>query len=208
MQPPSRPFAGLHIPTAEGVTLERFLRCTRVVLSERDGGNAKASVSHGAVASDRLMVKVEIKTIPGEGAHVSFQMARRKGHDTPDPETMARILADIVLRASTLVEVSAVEWLQPSIKLAPQEFQNSMRYVSPKRNLNIQTPEMEGHSHEVDEVEEKLARLFRESDDEGRDRASGGTEHSESWASTGGEGSSESSKKSLVKRAFRRIRKS
>lgn len=208
MQPPSRPFAGLHIPTAEGVTLERFLRCAKVVLSERDGGSAKASVTHGAVASERLMVKVEIQKIPGEGAHVSFQMGRRRGHKTPDPETMARILADIVLRASTLVEVSAVEWLQPSIKLAPQEFQNSMRYVSPKRGINIQQHEMEGHSAEVDEVEENLARLFRETDLGDADAGEKSGTHSESWASTGGKESSDTSKKSLVKRAFRRIRKS
>ena len=226
MQPPNRPFAGLHIPSAEGVTLERFMRCTKVVLSERDGGSAKASVKHGAVASTRLIVRIKVSKIPGQGAHVGFVMARREGHDTPDPETMARILADIVLRSSTLVDVSAVEWLQPSIKLAPEDFQESMRYVSSKRAVPAQEPvEMASapapkaaptpkpepeNSVPEDDTDANLARLFRDvhiGDDPAANDMPLPDEPYESLGAENGQDPCPETRDGFVKRAFSRFRR-
>ncbi len=226
MQPPNRPFAGLHIPSAEGVTLERFMRCTKVVLSERDGGSAKASVKHGAVASPRLIVRITVKKIPGQGAHVGFVMSRREGQDTPDLETMARILADIVLRSSTLVEVTAVEWLQPSIKLAPEDFQESMRYVSAKRAVPAQEPsdmasisaaetapapepEPDFSGHE-DDTDANLARLFRDihtGDDPTQHNMTLPDEPYESLKPENGQAPCPEPRDGFVKRAFSRLRR-
>ncbi|MHA6323528.1 hypothetical protein [Roseivivax sp. CAU 1753] len=162
---PVRPHAALAVPSLTGIEPERFLRLTRDSLKRFDapsGEAPKASVRHSAVASDTLMVKIDIDISPRDGARIVFRVAPRPRASAPCIDKSVEILSDIVLHALQFVDATHVEWLDERTLLSPEEFQSSFSYVSPKRARRemVDAPITE---RSVDEIEESLSRMFESS---------------------------------------------
>ncbi|QFS82730.1 hypothetical protein FIU97_07950 [Roseivivax sp. THAF40] len=162
---PVRPHAALAVPSLTGLQEERFLRIVRDVMTRFDaksGQTPKASIKHSAVASDTMMVKINIERSPKTGARLVFRVAPRPNAATPCIDKSVEILSDIVMRSLQFVEADRVEWLDERTLLSPEEFQASCSYVSPKRQRRemIEAPVTE---RSICEIEESLARMFEDS---------------------------------------------
>ncbi|MHA7874673.1 hypothetical protein [Roseivivax sp.] len=159
-----RPYAAIAIAHAVSVEQDRFLRLVAQSLARQDmagGGEPKVSLKHGAVASDRLIVKLTTQVSPGAGGRIVFRIAPRANAEALPMDRTVEILSDIVLKALQRVDARHVEWLDPRTKLSPEEFQISCSYVSPKRQRRemADTPES---TQSTEDIEKSLARMFED----------------------------------------------
>ncbi|SFQ26355.1 hypothetical protein SAMN05421853_103111 [Roseivivax halotolerans] len=164
MSLPVRPYAALALARTNSLEVERFLRVVAQSLSRFDadgGAKPRASIKHGAVAGETIIVKVTTDVTPKEGTRVVFRIAPRPNTKKMSLDRNIEVLSDIVMRALQRVDARHVEWLDERTKLSPEEFQVSCSYVSPKRARRemVEAPITE---RSVEAIEESLAKMFND----------------------------------------------